>query len=400
MTPSPLHRAQHRWRARLRQCALSAVTVLTFSAGLCAMDVGLATARAATAPASELVYVGSQGNQIRALRFDPATGKLTVIGPVAEGLRPTWTIAHPSLPLLYAVDDDNAKEGSVTAFAVNRASGALTKINAAATGGSGTTHLWFDAPSQTILTANYGGGSASSIAVNADGSLGALVSTVKDTGSGPHRRQAAPHAHAVAIDPSGRFALVPDLGADRVFVYAFERSIHALAPVDPATPRAYVTPPASGPRHLVFGQNGQFVYLINEMTAELTVLRWNAAEGRLTQVQSLATSSADFKGVNSGAEVALSRDGRFVYVQNRGENALLVYRVHAASGALTLMQRIGSGGEAPWGLALHASGNWMLVANQRSGKVNVFSIDTISGILTDTGESVDAPTPVSLTFVK
>jgi 6-phosphogluconolactonase len=348
---------------------------------------------------AQLVYVGSQGNQIRALRFDDTSGKLTVIGPAAEGLRPTWTIAHPQLPTLYAVNDDSTREGSVTAYAVNRATGALTKVNEVATGGNGTTYLWFDAPSHTILAANYAGGSTSSIAVNPDGSLGALVSTIKATGSGPHRRQASAHTHAVVVDPSGRYALVPDLGADRVFVYSFDRAAHALSADDAATPRSFAVPAGSGPRHLAFGADGHYVYLLNELTAELIVLRWDAQQGSLARVQTLQTSSPEFTGAKSGAEVAVSPDGRFVYVENRGENALLAYRVHPATGELTPAGRTASGGEAPWALAIHPSGKWMLMANQRSGKVNVFSIDPASGKVTDTGQSVDMPTPVSITFM-
>ncbi|MES2258766.1 MAG: lactonase family protein [Pseudomonadota bacterium] len=375
-----------------------ALAVLTLSAGLAGTCIGAATI--AETAQTELVYVGSQGQQIRALRFDVSTGKLAPIGPVAEGLRPTWTVAHPQLPMLYAVNDDNAKEGSVTAFAVDRATGALSKVNEVATGGNGTTHLWLDAPSMTIFAANYGGGSASSIALNGDGSLGALVSTLKAAGSGPHRRQASPHAHGVALDPSGRYALVADLGADRVFVYGFELASHALSPDDAAHPRSFAVPAGSGPRHLAFGANGHFVYLLNELNAEIMTLRWDAQQGHLTLVQSLPTSSPEFAGAKSGAEVAVSRDGRFVYVENRGENTLVVYRVNPASGELYFVQRTSSGGEAPWGLAIHSSGKWMLVAHQRSGKLNVFSIDPASGMLSDTGQSLDSPTPVSVTFVK
>lgn len=349
---------------------------------------------------ADLVYVGSQGNQIRALRFDAESGKLAVIGPVAEGLRPTWTLAHPQLPVLYATDDQAGKEGAVVAFAIDRATGALTKLNASPTGGNGATYLWLDAPvasaAGTLLVANFGGGSASSIAVRADGSLGALVSTIKATGSGPHRRQASPHAHSAAVDPSGSYALVPDLGADRVFVYALDRVNHTLSP---DTSRAYVAPPGSGPRHLVFSADGRFVWLLNELTGEVTTLGWDAQQGVLSPLQTLATSSAIFDGTRSGAEILRSPDGRFVYVEDRGERTLVTYRVNAANGELSFVQRIPTGGEVPWGMAIHPSGKWLLVAHQRSSSVNVFSIDRASGLLADTGISVEAPSAVNLTFV-
>lgn len=365
---------------------------------------------------ADLVYVGSQGNQLRALRFDADSGKLSVIGPVAEGLRPTWTVAHPQLPVLYATDDQPGKEGAVVAFAIERATGALRKLNDAPSGGNGATYLWLDAPmpdgrasasghtgmaghsdaAGTLLVANFGGGSASSIAVRADGSLGGLTSTIKATGSGPHRRQTSPHAHSAAIDPSGRYALVPDLGADRVFIYAFDRASHTLAP---DASRTYVAPPGSGPRHLVFSADGRFVWLLNELTAEVTTLRWDAQQGQLTPVQTQQTSSASFDGTRSGAEIRLSPDGRFVYVEDRGERSLVAYRVNANTGELSFVQRIATGGEVPWAMSIHPSGKWLLVAHQRSNSVNVFSIDKATGLLADTGISAEAPTAVNITFV-
>ena len=382
----------------IRLGVVAALVALALSAGIYTKH-----SRATALPASAqpgLVYVGTQGRQILALSFDAHTGELTMIGPVEEGLRSTWLVAHPQLPMLYSVDDQNTEEGSVTAYAVDRGTGALTKVNAVATGGNGTTYLWLDIPSMTLLGANYSSGSVSSIAVNSDASVGPLTSTVKEAGSGPNRRQASAHAHSVAVDPSGRYALVPDLGADRVFVYGFDRATHALSPDDAVNPRSFTTPPGSGPRHLAFGLNGQYVYLLTELTAEIMVLRWDASQGHLTLVQSLPTTSQDFQGAKSGAEVAVSHDGRFVYVANRGENALVVYRVSPDSGELSLVQRTPSGGQRPWGFSIDELGKWMLVENQASGTVNVFGIDPVSGMLSDTGQSIDIPAPVSVVFVK
>ncbi len=374
-----------------------------FAISLTGLSLGILGACSTTPPdivQAKLAYVGMDGSQIRALRFDAGSGRLTMIGPVADVPRSRWAVAHPQLPVMYATSDSSTGDGSVIAFAVDRITGALTKLSEVSAGGKGTTHLWLDAPSMTLLAANFGGGSTSSISINRDGKLGALVSTIKATGSGPHRRQASPHAHGVSIDPSGRYALVPDLGADRVFVYRFDRTAHTLSPDNGAHPRSFVVPPGSGPHHLEFGLNGRFAYLLNELTADVMTLRWDQQQGFLTLVQTVPISSPAFQGTKSGSEIAVSRDGRFVYVSNRGENTLLVYRVNADSGELSLVQRTSCGGKLPWTFALHASGAWMLVANKGSNQVNVFRVDPASGMLSNTGQSVDTPDPVSIAFVK
>jgi 6-phosphogluconolactonase len=362
--------------------------------------VGTPTHSAAQVASSSLVYVGTDGGQIAAMRFDAGTGKLTGLGVSADLAKPRWAVPHPSLPVLYVAAENAAKDGTVVAYSVNRATGALSKINEVLAGGAGTTHLGLDAPSMTLFAANFGGGTTSSIAIKQDGSLDALVSTVKSVGTGPHRRQTSPHAHGVAVDPSGRYALVADMGADRVFVFGFDRATHTLRADDAATARAWVAPAGSGPRHYVFAADGRFVYLLSELTAELTSLRWDAQSGRLTPVQTLPLSSAGFQGAKSGSEIVISPDGRYVYVGNRGESELMVYRVNAQSGELDLTQRTSAGGGLPWAFALHSSGKWLLVANQRSDKVNVFSVDVATGKLTDTGQSFDSPVPLSITFVE
>lgn len=360
---------------------------------LLALMVPALLAGCASAPrcsANEIAYVGTDGTQLRALRFDACTGQLAALGSVADVAKPRWTTSHPSLPILYAALD----AGRVAAFTVDRTSGALTPLNDAPAGGGGTTHLLVDAPSNTLLAANFSGGSVSSLALQPDGRVGPLVGTIKATGSGPHRRQASPHAHGLSVSPDGRHALVADMGADRVFVYGLDRATHALRDIG----QAFATPPGSGPRRAIFGRDGRFVYVLNELSAELMVLRWDAPG--LALQQTLAVSTPEFSGAKSTSEIALSGDGRFLYVGNRGENLLTVYRIDPATGALQLAQRLPSGGEGLWHFDLHASGRWLLVANYRSNRINQFAVDVQTGQLSDTGRSVESPAPVSVTFFK
>jgi len=348
---------------------------------------------------NELLYVGMQEPGIEALRLDLRDGRLQRIGPVATGLRATWLLAHPARKVLYAVDDDNARPGSVSAFAVQPGSGALDKLGTVDTQGKGTTYLSLDADARTLLAASYGTGSTASIAVNADGSLGALVSNVSVTGSGPHRRQASAHNHGAVVAPGGRFVLVTDLGADRIFVHRFDSQTHQLFAQNDAA-HAFAVPAGSGPRHLIFGNDGRFAYLLNELTAQLMVLRWDATQGWLAPEQTVSISSAGFSGVPSGAELLASADGRFLYAEDRGENTLVVYRIDAGTGQLTLVQRISAQGDKPWGMALDPSGRWLVAANQGSGTIRVFAVDTCSGELTATPSTVSLPRPVSLAFLR
>lgn len=354
----------------------------------------LAPAAAPQCQADGLAYVGTDGSALRALRVDTCAGRLALVGPVADVAKPRWTVSHPTQPVLYAALD----AGRVAAFAVDRATGALQPLDDAPAGGTGTTHLYLDAPSMTMLVANFSSGSASTLAVHADGRLGERVSTLQATGSGPHRRQASPHAHGLAVSADGRFALVADMGADRVFVYGLDRATHALRPDDAG--RSFATPAGSGPRRAVFGAGGRVVYVLNELSAEIMTLRWDGAAGRLTPLQTLPVSTPEFQGAKSTSEIKLSPAGRHVYVGNRGENLLTVYRADPGTGELSLVQRLPSGGDGLWHFDLDPTGRWLLVANYRSNRITLFAVDPATGRLADTGQSVESPAPVSVSFLK
>lgn len=204
----------------------------------------------------------------------------------------------------------------------------------------------------------------------------------------------------MVTDPSGRFALVADFGADRVFVYRFDRATRALSAGTPDGPRTYATAPGSGPRRLAFHPSGRTVHLLNELTADIQTLHWNPEDGTLTHRQSLPTDAPGHTGTTSAAELAISRDGRFLYTSNRGENTLLVFSADRRTGLLTQVQRISCGGLTPWSFSLHPSGSWLFVANQASNTVNLFAVDPRSGQLTDTGASVPVPKPACITFTR
>ena len=353
-------------------------------------------AHAQNADKGDLFFIGSRATQLSAARIDPATGELSLIGTVAEAGRPSWSVRHPTLPVLYVTNEvgDATTPGTVLAYRIDPATGALTKTGEVSAGGAGTTHLWFDARSNTLVAANYTGGSVATIAVRADGTLGERVSLIQHSGAGPHRRQTSPHAHGVAVDPSGRYVLAADLGVDKLFVYPLDPRTHGLSEKG----NHLSLPAGSGPRHFAFHPNGRTVYLLGELTADIFTLRWDARRGQLTQIQQLSTDAPGFAGNKSVAEVAVSRDGRFVYVSNRGDNSIVVHAVDQRTGALRQIQRIAAGGTTPWAFTLHRSGRWMLVANTNSDRVNLLAVDPRTGLLTDTGKSLTAPKPVSVTF--
>ncbi|WP_433443507.1 lactonase family protein [Nonomuraea sp. CA-141351] len=364
------------------------------------MLAGAQSANASAGTAPGLLYIGTwRGTQVNGAWFDPDGGIMTPFGIVAQ-VNASWQAKHPSKPVLYVGSGDAG--GTVSAFRIDRATGALDLIGQVTTDSAGTpgglSYIGTDKRSDTVLATNFAAGLTAALPIRNDGGLDSPASVVVDTGSGPHPRQAGPHPHHVVVDPSGRFALVADFGADRVFIYRFNRETRVLSAGETTGPRSYAVNPGSGPRRLLFHPNGRNLYLLNELTADLHVLDWNPWKAQITLSQSLSTDSPEYSGTKSAAELGMSRDGRFVYTSNRGENTIVVFAADWRTGRLTLVQRIPCGGVSPWSFSIHRGNRWMLVANQVSSTVNLFSIDPRSGKLTDAGKSMPIPNPDCITF--
>ena len=346
----------------------------------------------------QLLYVGTytdakRSDGIYLVRMDPSSGQLRSVGSVAAGPNPSFLALHPNGRLLYAVNE--VEQGAVGACAIAGETGALTRLNQQPSEGSAPCYVSVDKSGRAVLVANYDSGSVALLPIQADGAVAATMSVVKHTGSGPVAdRQGQPHAHCIIADPSNRFALAADLGADRVFVYRLDLDGHALRHSEggDAVMRA-----GAGPRHLAFHPTLPFVFVANELDSTVATLRFDAQRGALTVLETRSTLPAGWTGTNFPADIHVAPSGRTVYVSNRGHNSIAVCSV-AESGALSLDQVVSTEGDWPRNFSLDPTGRWLLVANQRSNSIVVFGRDDKTGTLTATSQRIAIPSPVCLRF--
>jgi 6-phosphogluconolactonase len=353
-----------------------------------------------------LVYIGtytrapSKGIYAYRLR---ANGELTPVaaaGLAVETENPSFLAVHPNGRFLYAVNElskyEGQSAGSVSAFAIDRATGTLTLLNRVTSRGADPCHLSIDASGTWLFVANYTGGSVAAFPVQADGRLGEASAFFQHKGSSVDKnRQSGPHGHAVTLSPDSRFVLAVDLGLDRVLTYRVDPAAGGLAPSDP--PFTSIAP-GSGPRHLAFGPDGKFAYVLNEMFSNVIAFRYDAARGALAELQTVSALPQGFKGESSGAEIALHPGGNFVYASNRGHDSIAGFRVDAAKGTLTQIGHTSTQGRTPRHFAIDPTGRLLLAANQNSGSVVVFRIDQETGALTPSGVTLQVPSPVCIVF--
>jgi 6-phosphogluconolactonase len=350
------------------------------------------------------VYVGTytDGGSRGIYRFEMDTASGAGSAPVlaAESENPSFLALHPGGRVLYAVNETRtfggAATGAVSAFAIDDATGNLTRLNQQASGGGDPCHLAVGRGGGNVLVANYSGGSVAVLPLTVDGSLRPASVVLRHAGTGPNReRQEGPHAHAILLDPAERFALAADLGADRIFVYHFGAAAGSL---EPNSPESAALGPGSGPRHLAWHPSGKFLYAINELRSTVTAFRYDAERGSIESFQTITTLPAGFSGQNLAAEIAVSPDGRFLYASNRGDDSLAVFRIDSASGAVAPAGRVATGGRTPRHFAIEPSGRWLLAANQNSDSITEFRLDPATGLPKPAGRPLAISRPVCVLF--
>jgi 6-phosphogluconolactonase len=321
-----------------------------------------------------------------------AGGRLTPVRVTATR-DPSFLTLGPTGERLYAVNEVDGGEGGVSAFAVERGTGELTPLGEKPSLGTAPCHLSVHPSGRWLLLANYGSGSLVVYELRPDGGLGDVADVVQHAGSGPHPNQGGPHAHMVVTDPAGGFVLAADLGADRVFAYR----------LDPASGKLLRTgetplPPGSGPRHIAFHPEHDAVYVLNELLSTVAVFGYDAGRGELEHLGIVRALPDGWTGDSSGAEIAVSGDGRFVYTSNRGHDSIAVFAVERDGRELRPAAHVLTDGKKPRHFALDPSGERLLVANQGSDSVVAFRIDPVSGLPEHTGEVTIVGSPVCVLF--
>ena len=348
-----------------------------------------------------MVYIGSysavSGEGIYSFVLDGTTGQLTPQFAPIQVRNPSYLSLSSSKQYLYAVLEtselNGISGGGVAAYAIND-NGSLTPINSRNTYGSDPCYLSTDSGNSFLVAANYGSGSFSVFPIEQQGAIKPCSLVVNHTGSGHDpERQASPHVHFSDFTPDGELICAVDLGLDEVKFYHLDKRTGDLQIDDKLTITLH---PGSGPRHLVFREQGEWVYIVTELSSEIAVFKY--IDGQYKPRQYLSTLPADFKENNAAAALHLSPNGQFLYVSNRGHDSIAAFKV-GEDGLLAQCGIYPAHGRGPRDFAINPQGDFLLVANEQSNEVVVLKLDSISGALAPTGISIKLHSPTCIQFL-
>ena len=352
------------------------------------------------------------GRGIHLFQVNRATGALTPAGVHELGTSPSCLALNAQGTRLYSANETDRvgddKQGTVSAFTINRGDGGLELLNTVKSGGAGPTYVSVHPSGKFLLVANYFGGSVAVLPILADGRLGNASDVKTDAGTlGPTRAPHAPagsfafsghdrtHAHMIQADPSGKFVLHVDLGLDVIYVWKFDADQGKLTPGETHT---VALPPGDGPRHFHCHPNGRWFYSIQEEGSTIVLFDYDADQGRLTARQTISTLPAGFAGSNFCSEILVSADGRFVYAGNRLHDTVGIFAI-GADGTLTHLADEPTRGNYPRSFNLDPTGEFFYCCNQRGDNVTVFRVDPKTGLLQFTGQYTPVGNPSIIVFL-
>lgn len=326
-------------------------------------------------------YTKRESKGIYKAQFNSETGQLSNLELVAEEPNPTY-LAFDKAGRLYSVGAENG-QGGIVAFDTD-----FSLLNHVVSEGAPHCYVAVDEERNLVYAANYHKGQVLVYKRLENGSL-ELTDIAQHQGSGPHENQASAHVHFSDLTPD-KFLVTCDLGCDQVVTYKVsdQGKIEKLA--------TYQAAAGSGPRHIVFHPVAKIAYLICELNSTIEVLIYDGW-GEFEHLQTISTLPQDHTDFNGTAAIRITKDGKFVYGSNRGNDSIAVYKT-LGDASLELVQIVSTHGKTPRDFTLSPDEKHLIAVHQDSDNATVFSRDTETGRLTELSHDFYLPEAVCVTF--
>lgn len=329
-----------------------------------------------------------QGAGIYCFHLDEATGKISLKNTI-EQLSPSYLAFSPNKKFLYTFEETFFEnQPKVHAYQVTRDGSSLSYLNSQLLPGALPCHL--ATFKNKLIIACYGTGNVLVYNLDENGSIMPLSQEIQHVGNGPNdQRQEGPHAHMVY--PLNEKVFIVDLGIDTIKTYQLNDSEDLL----PCTNSDVSVDPGAGSRHMAFDSTGKFAFVMTELTAELYAYKYDGQFTFMTRCQTLPDG---YEQTPSGAAIRAHPNGMFVYVSNRGSDAISIFRFDRDREVLEFVAFQSTFGKTPREFNIDPSGNWLLAANQDSHNIVIFQINQSTGLLTVRSINEDVKSPSSILF--
>lgn len=324
--------------------------------------------------------------------FDSQTGSLTEINSI-PATRPSYLCLNEHNNVLYCVNEaetvNDVPGGSVESYDITN--GLFRRISSQSTHSAGPCYLCIC--DDILFACNYTGGALTQFTLNEDRILPANAALQYFGHGTDAKRQSQPHIHFAALSPDKTHLAVCDLGTDSIYLYPYTAGNGISLRCERIS-----APAGSGPRHLAFGKDGRYLYVIAEMASSILVYDLRRSPAVLIQEISARVT---LEGHSQCGGIRMTPDGKTIIAANRGDDTLTSFRVNE-DGKLCLESAVPTG-LWPRDHVFSPDGNRLLCANQNENTIGVYRMEgTASGaqvpVLTNTVEIHHSSKPSCIVF--
>jgi len=330
-------------------------------------------------------------------------GALGFGGEVVAADSPSWLAAHPTRDVIYAALE---KTGAVQAY-TRTGESTLAPLGDPVPAGDATCHVAVAPDGRELLASCWGDGGVVRMTIDSEGRVSdprrapaasdpygaepdldairahVLGASAEEVGETPASRPS--RAHQARYLPDGT-VVTTDLGLDLVRVW---RPVAGRLRAH----QQVVLPRGSGPRHTVWHPSGH-LYVVTEFSCEVFVLAPDPTGAwRILGGVPLGAMPGD-----TGAEIALGRDGAFLYAGLRGSDTMAVLRVRGGGDAIEPAALVETG--VAWPRNHVVVRDTLLVEGERSHEVVAATLDPRTGVPGRIRHRTTVPSPTHLLPVR
>ena len=329
------------------------------------------------------LFVGTYSDGFYAYEFDQESGQMVGEGPVAKAEMPNPSYLAVQGNKVYAVSEMSDASASVWAWRWGGNGFELLNAQPTGTPAHGEDPCYVSTDGQVLAVANYSGGALVTYRLREDGSIAPLDSLVISGTGGPDlSRQEAPHVHCAVFSPEGRHLFFSEFSADEI------GRLDVIAGGVKNYCRAATLHPDYGPRHLLFDASGEHLFVIGELSGDITVFDYKG--GSLVEKQVIKADRMDARGA---ADLHLSPDGKYLYASLRLRGDGVVVFSVAPDGTLTYAG-FQATGPHPRNFNITPNGKYLLVCCRDNNSIEIYARDPSTGLLSDTGVHIPVERPV------
>ena len=335
-------------------------------------------------------FTGTGSRGIYKVNFDPTTGELSDAKLLVEEQGPSYIEISKNRKIVYSVN--RTKPGSVSVFNWSKNRSGLNLVGRHTVQGEDPCFIELNQAENLVAIANYRSGNIAVYPIGHGGNVVGEIQTKSKANENPVANSKVAHAHCVKFGLSDRFLYDVDLGLDAVFYYEIDHKGRLGN-----QQKALELDVGDGPRHMIFHPTKNLAFVINELSSTVVSATVDKEKGSFERVDRKNTLPTDYNGKNSCADIRLSRNGKFLYVSNRGHNSIAIFSIDD-DGKLNFIDCESVRGDWPRNFVISPDGEFLLVANRKSNNITVFKINKKTGLLTYTGNQIALFEPVCLKF--